>query len=76
MLRSRAPYLSALACVMVLGSSCVPSLSQNKPREPNKTVPGSFAGSQPSAANRQRTEVVEVPTRPCYHRRTGRESKK
>ena len=44
---TRISQVGLVGC-LALALSCVPSLSQNKPREPNKTVPGSFAGSQPS----------------------------
>jgi outer membrane protein, multidrug efflux system len=40
--RVRFTSLIGVLSFVVIGASCVPSLTQNKPREPNKTVPGSF----------------------------------
>src|SRR5690349_20153827 len=37
-----------VVCVAALGSSCIPSLTQNKPREANKAVPKGFASTQPT----------------------------
>lgn len=48
--------LGALACMVVLGAGCAPSLSQNKPREPRRELPASYVGAQPTAAEKS---VVE-----------------
>lgn len=42
-------YMRALGCVLALSSGCVPTLKQNPPREPKKTVPGQYVGSQATA---------------------------
>jgi NodT family efflux transporter outer membrane factor (OMF) lipoprotein len=38
--------LVAIACVLTFSASCIPSLTQNKPREAKKAVPANFSGSQ------------------------------
>ncbi|MDB4990475.1 MAG: efflux system, outer rane lipoprotein NodT family [Myxococcaceae bacterium] len=40
-----AKRLGALVCLLSLGSSCIPALTQNAPRDPNKTAPGSYVAS-------------------------------
>jgi len=41
---------SFLACLAALAAGCVPSLTQNEPREANKAVPASYGGAQGSEA--------------------------
>jgi NodT family efflux transporter outer membrane factor (OMF) lipoprotein len=45
-----ASYLGAIACALVFNSSCIPSLTQNKPRDAKKAVPGSYSASQAGTA--------------------------
>src|ERR1700712_79755 len=40
-----AKRIGAFVCLLSLGSGCIPALTQNKPREPNKTAPGSYVAS-------------------------------
>jgi multidrug efflux system outer membrane protein len=40
-----ASRIAALGSMLVFGASCIPALTQNKPREPNKTVPHSYGAS-------------------------------
>ncbi|MEY4509856.1 MAG: hypothetical protein RLZZ450_1978 [Pseudomonadota bacterium] len=37
--------IATLGSLLVFGASCIPALTQNKPREPNQTVPGSYDAS-------------------------------
>jgi outer membrane protein, multidrug efflux system len=52
--------LGTIAGVLLLGSSCVPQLTQNPPREPNTVTPASYGGPQvPADAASQATNVSE-----------------
>jgi len=42
----RVSRVFAVFCVVVLGASCVPALTQNKPREPHKALPTDFGSVQ------------------------------
>src|SRR5690606_13377119 len=46
-----ASHALTAALAWVLGSSCVPSLSQNRPREPSRSVPATFQASHESAGS-------------------------
>jgi len=37
--------VGTIACAMALAASCVPSLTPNKPRDPNQTLPARYEGS-------------------------------
>src|SRR4051794_18730859 len=41
---------SVATCVLLLSASCVPTLKQNPPRAPNKSIAASFSGSQTTNA--------------------------
>ncbi|MEZ4296743.1 MAG: TolC family protein [Polyangiaceae bacterium] len=37
-------------CLSLFAAGCLPSLSENKPRDPNRALPGSFGAQAPAAA--------------------------
>jgi NodT family efflux transporter outer membrane factor (OMF) lipoprotein len=43
-------YFGIVACLLALGSGCVPSLSQNQPREPSRLIPKNYAVAAASGA--------------------------
>jgi NodT family efflux transporter outer membrane factor (OMF) lipoprotein len=45
----RASRIVALGFLLAFAASCIPALTQNPPREPNKTVPGSYGASNAGA---------------------------
>jgi len=51
--------LGALGCIVLLGLGCAPTLSQNKPREPKRVLPASYAAAQPTAAAAAEQNLVE-----------------
>lgn len=52
--------VAILACAAALAGGCVPSLEGNQPREPNKTVPASFGGSESAGTSTARKKWREL----------------